>query len=279
MPTSYQPSNPLSPDVLAYYESGREAGRLLAGHGKLEFVRTQELILRSAPPPPAVIYDVGGGSGVYAHWLAQLGYEVHLVDPVPLHIEQARLASQEQSAHPIASFTVGDAAKLNRSDGSVDVVLLLGPLYHLTEREDRLAALCEAHRVLRSGGAVLTVGISRFASTMDGLLQGFLNDPEFMRIVQRDLLDGQHRNPTGKAGYFTTAFFHHPDELKVEIAEAGFQLESIVAVEGLAWVLPDFEDWWRDETRRARLLDAIRWLEAEPSLLGACAHILAIGRK
>lgn len=69
----------------------------------------QELLLRGLPPPPAVILDVGGGSGVYAHWLAAQGYTVHLVDGVPLHVEQARQASATQGAFPLASAEVGDA--------------------------------------------------------------------------------------------------------------------------------------------------------------------------
>src|ERR1051326_3221267 len=73
---------------------------------------------------------------------------------------------------------------------------------------------------------------SSFASALDGLVSGYLNDPEFVRIVQQDLVDGQHRNPTNHPAYFTTAFFHHPDELAAEVAEAGFTLEALLAVEG-----------------------------------------------
>src|SRR5204862_445674 len=105
--------------------------------------------------------------------------------------------------------------------------LLLGPLYHLTEPSDRLAALREAHRVLRGGGIIFAAAISRFASALDGLVRGFLHDEQFVRIVERDLKDGQHRNPTEHPAYFTTAFFHHPDELRAEVEEAGFRLELL----------------------------------------------------
>ena len=106
--------------------------------------------MRYVPSLPAVIFDVGGGPGVYACWLAKQGYEVHLVDATPLHVELARQASQAQPDAPLASIEIGDACSLKRSDESCDVVLLFGPLYHLTERVDRLTALHEAHRVLRS---------------------------------------------------------------------------------------------------------------------------------
>src|SRR5258705_12570098 len=151
-------------DIQKYYQRGEEAGRLDHGAGRLEQARTRELIQRYLPAAPAVIYDVGGGSGVYAVWLAALGYEVHLLDAAPLHVEQARQASRAQPAHPLASAETGDARRLPWPDASADGVLLLGPLYHLTEREDRLNAQREAGRVLRPGGVLLAAGISRLAS-------------------------------------------------------------------------------------------------------------------
>jgi ubiquinone/menaquinone biosynthesis C-methylase UbiE len=123
-----------------------------------------------------VIFDVGGGPGVYACRLAKQGYEVHLVDALPLHVEMARQASQAQPDAPLASIVVGDAHSLKRPDTSVDVVLLFGPLYHLTERADRLTALREAYRILRPCGILLAMGISRFASVLDGIRQGLLDD-------------------------------------------------------------------------------------------------------
>ena len=143
-----------------------------------------------------MILDVGGGPGAYACWSAKRGYEVHLIDIAPLHVEMARAASSRQPEAPLASVTVGDARSLSWNDKTVDAVLLLGPLYHLTARADRIRALTEAHRVLKAAGLLFAVGISRFASTMDGLRSGFLKDAQFADIVDRDLKDGQHRNPT-----------------------------------------------------------------------------------
>ena len=79
----------LDADILEYYDRGDEQDRLTAAN-RLELLRTQELLERSLPPAPAAILDVGGGPGVYAAWLAERGYDVVLIDPVPLHVEQAR---------------------------------------------------------------------------------------------------------------------------------------------------------------------------------------------
>jgi SAM-dependent methyltransferase len=94
---------------------------------------------------------------------------------------------------------------------------MLGPLYHLTVRDNRLTALQKAGRVLRPGGLVFAAAISRFASTFDGLRAGFLADPEFEQIVERDIASGLHTNPRGRSGWFTTAYFHRPDEFAAEL--------------------------------------------------------------
>jgi len=269
---------PIAREVQAYYARGGEARRLFRTHGLIELARTQEIILRHLPPPPGAILDVGGGPGVYACWLAARGYRVDLVDAIPLHVEEARQASARQPDTPVASMRVGDARRLEDADATVDAVLLLGPLYHLTERGDRVQTLREARRVLRPGGLLFAVGIGRFASFLSKLVDNVLGDPDAQAIVERDLRDGQHRNPTDK-DYFTTAFFHRPEELTSEVSEAGFDLVELLGVAGPAWLLPDLERRWADPTERERLLQAARAVEREPTLLGLPPHLLAIGRK
>jgi len=127
-------------EIIEHYQQSRpEDRRLRVGLGRLELLRTQELIRRHLGPGRRQVLDVGGASGVHAEWLAADGHRVHVVDPVPLHVEQAT----ELGRRSAAPFTaeVGDARRLAHADGSVDVVLLLGPLYHLVERADRVAAL------------------------------------------------------------------------------------------------------------------------------------------
>jgi ubiquinone/menaquinone biosynthesis C-methylase UbiE len=265
--------------ILAFYDEGGESSRLHQGWFKLEHARTQELILRYLPPAPAKIIDAGGGAGVYACWLASRGYEVHLIDPVPKHVEQARAASAGQPQYPLALCEVGEARRLPFGDSSADAILLLGPLYHLVENEDRLACLREAERVLRPGGVVWCAGISRFASLFDSLSSGFFTDPAFAPIVKQDLENGQHRNPTGNPVYFTDAYFHKPGELSRELLAARFEVVGVLAIEGPGWLARDFDRLWNDPAQRERLLAAVRKVEREPSILGVSPHIMAIGRK
>jgi ubiquinone/menaquinone biosynthesis C-methylase UbiE len=268
-----------SSKMLEHYAKTQEAERLSAGVGELERVRTQDILTRYLPAAPARILDVGGAAGVHALWLAKSAYEVHLSDPVPKHVEEAKEASRAQVRFPIASCVVGDARKIEQGDATADGVLLLGPLYHLTERADRLAALREAHRVLRNGARLFAAAISRFASLMDGLSRDFVADPRFVEILRQDLKNGQHRNPTDNPQYFTSTFFHHPDELQKEIEDAGFSFEKVIAVEGPVWVMGSFGKHWNDPAKRALLLEFLRTVEEERALLGASAHMIGIGRK
>jgi SAM-dependent methyltransferase len=266
-------------EILGYYALGLEQARLDESYFPLERARTRELVLRHLPPPPAVVVDVGGGPGAYALWLAGLGHEVHLFDPVPLHVQQAGRASGNGEAPRLAGAAVADARDLPFGESRADAVLMLGPLYHLTAREQRLAALLEARRVLRPGGWLFAAGISRFASLIDGLKGLVFDHDAFARIVERDLTDGQHRNDTGRAEFFTTSFFHHPDELAAEIRDAGFGLAGLFAVEGPGAFLTDFEARWASPADRERLLSLLRRVEREPALLGASPHLLAVGRR
>jgi ubiquinone/menaquinone biosynthesis C-methylase UbiE len=268
----------LAPEIADYYARADEAARLEQGPSQLEYARTLELIERHAPGPPAVILDVGGGAGAYAIPLAERGYQVHLIDPVAGLVDEARRRSR-QAKSALAGCHVGDARRLEWSSGPVDLVLLLGPLYHLPDPADRGAALAEAFRVLRPGGLLFAAGISRFASAFDGLVRDLLRDPAFAAIVERDLATGQHRNPTERLDYFTTAYFHHPDDLRRELASAGFRVEGLYGLEGPGWMLQDFDQRWSDPRARSDLLRVARAVEAEPSLLGLSAHLLAVGKR
>ena len=281
MPDQANSGSPLAPEALQYYTEYDEAGRLFRRDGQIERVRTQELISRFLPPAPATIYDIGGGPGVHALWLAQQGYSVHLLDAVPLHVEQARAASLNQPQTPIASLCVGDARQLPFADSSADAVLMLGPLYHLIERADRLAALREAKRVLRPGGVLFAATISRFASFLGTFSRRphIFNDPQEVALLQEDMTKGQHTNPTGNIIYFTTTYFHHPDEIRAEISEAGLHHHATLAIEGPLWLIVEALELWPEPQYQEPFLALLRTIEQEPSLIGASSHVLTVAYK
>src|SRR5262249_220103 len=141
-------------------------------------------------------------------------------------------------------ITLGDARELTRPNASTEAVLVMGPLYHLPKAAERLRALREAARVLTAGGVLVTAAISRYASALDGLSTNRSKHPVFRAIRDRDLLEGQHPNATGNLDYFTTAYFHRPEDLMREIESAGFRDVVTLGVEGPGWMLPDFDRRW-----------------------------------
>ena len=265
-------------EIVEYYDRYAEESRLQHGPSRLELERTQDILSRVLPPPPARVVDVGGAAGVYSAWLAALGYDVHLLDASPRLVAEARRVNATL-AQPIATLDVGDARALPYESGSADAVLVMGPLYHLPAGADRAAALREAMRVLAPGGVVAVAAISRFASALDGLARGRAVDPAFVRMRDRDLVDGQHRNDTARMDYFTTAYFHHPDELRDELVHAGFLDVRVLGVEGPAWMVADFDARWANPTLRDDMMAMGRALEAEPTVVGVSAHLLGAGRR
>jgi ubiquinone/menaquinone biosynthesis C-methylase UbiE len=193
-------------------------------------------------------------------------------------VEQARRNFADLGLDRVRA-QVGDARQLPYAANSADFALLLGPLYHLPEREDRQAVLREARRVVRPGGTVAVAAISRFASLLDGFFRGFSDDPSFVTIVREDLLSGRHQNPTQNPAYFTNAYFHHPQELSEELEEAGFSDPDLLAVEGPFWCLQNFDEVWAKREIREQMLGFLRQIERDGSLIGASAHLLAFARK
>lgn len=268
----------LDPAIVSYYEAWAEETRHLQGVFRLEHARTREILTRLLPGPPATVVDVGGAAGVHALWLAARGYEVHLLDPVERLVVVARREAERTSSR-LATAEVGDARDLPFDDASTDCVLLLGPLYHLVEKVDRLRAISEATRILRPGGLLFAACITRWASLLDGLAHDYLGDPRFAAIVDEDLRSGRHRNPTERPEYFTTAYFHTPGGFESELAAGGLATVGLFGLEGPAGLLSDFADRWADARKRADLMRVARAMESEPSLLGISPHLLGVARK
>jgi SAM-dependent methyltransferase len=237
----------------------------------LEFARTTEIIDRRLPPAPAVVADIGGGPGRYTAWLAGRGYRVEHRDLIPMHVEQA-LAAANGSA--LVRAEVGDALDLDLGDASVDAVLLLGPIYHLRRRADRIKALREALRIVRPGGPVFVAAISRWAPRLDAVLRQRLYQvtPNFEDLVSTVERVGWVL--PSRPGEFS-AYFHRPGQLRAEVRAAGLHLADLVSVEGAAFMLSDLAERLADPVDREVLLESLHATERVPELLGVGPHLLA----
>jgi SAM-dependent methyltransferase len=253
----------LPAEIAAYYERGEEDQRLRSGAGRLEFWRTQDVLRRLLRPSSSVL-DVGGGSGVHAEWLAADGHTVELVDPVPLHVAQAERI-------PGVRARLGNALDLPWPDDAFDAVLVLGPLYHLTERADRLRALREAARVSRA--MVVCATINRWAPLHDALRTGRYFEADARSRIHGSVQSGAHL-PRGRDALFTTAYFHTPAEIAGEAHDVGLEVTGQYGLEGAAWLMGEIDSWLDDPAQRATVLDGMRVTELEPSLLGVSGHVL-----
>jgi ubiquinone/menaquinone biosynthesis C-methylase UbiE len=261
-------------DFYAHYD---EQARLIGRHD-LERTRTQEIISRFFGEAAEKIADIGGGAGIYAFWLAELGHIVDLIDLVPKHIDQAR-ETEKKTGIKLNSKQQGDAVNLPFNDSSYDKVLLLGPLYHTQDRAERIKIIREALRILKPGGYLFAAAISRFASLTDGLKRDFLTDSAFRKILDRDLADGCHINETGLEKYFTTSFFQHPDDHYSELVEAGCSEVSVLPIEGIGSIITDVDEKLNNPQYREQVFTYIRKTEEEQSILGISLHLMGVGRK
>jgi ubiquinone/menaquinone biosynthesis C-methylase UbiE len=266
----------ISSDIDDFYSATSEEGRLQLGLGPLEFERNKELISRYLPKK-GIILDIGGGPGVYAEWLAGLGHEVHLIDPVEKHIKQANKRSK-QAKKPFKAI-LGEAQKLDFPDNFADVVILHGPLYHLQQKEQRIKALTEAKRILKPGGMVLGFAINHSASTIAALLNGFIHAPEIFDMCKQELTTGIHTPPKNMPGVLPSAYFHRPDELKNELEEAGLTYLDTYPVEGMIWMDKNYFESRSDANKKAQMMELMQIVEKDQSLLSLSPHMMIAGRK
>jgi len=264
--------------IKEFYSNEMEKDRLDQELFQLEGIRTKEIIGRYLTHSGMSIADIGGGAGYYAFWLQSLLHPVTLIDLSPRNIE---LVSErcKRSGTQLAGFHTGDATQLDLGDNLFDLVLLLGPLYHLTDKTERVKALMEAKRIVKPGGVVLSAVISRYASLFDGFKRDLVYDDQFVKMLIGDLKTGIHLNETNHPDYFTTAYFHTPAEIREEINASGLKLDKLIAVEGFGWIINDFAKKTNDTVYMNKLAMIINMLETSDDLIAMSQHIITVAKK
>ena len=275
--------------VLAGYNAGIEKGRLRSGIGLIEFERTKEILRERLPKAPAVIYDIGGAYGEYAWWLSSLGYEVHLFDLSETNIRMSAELAAEYPGVGLASATVCDARSVPRPDRSADAVLLMGPLYSITEYEERILAIRESRRLLKDEGLLFSAALTPYSVLVSRLAvyhgdrlkkRRELDDPAVLGIIGRALEDGCYINPEKKiATGIGSSHLHTAKALREELTAGGFDTASVHGVMGGAWLAPNLDELLSKEETRAVLMETVRMLDTHEEIIGLSGHMLAVSKK
>ena len=195
-----------------------------------------------------------------------------------------RGAVDNQSENDTFVAEVWDARNVNRPDESADIVLLMGPLYHLQDVEERIQVLNEAKRVLKKGGLLFSVGISKFSSTTwalstYGKYNNFLDDEIYNNMIENELASGMHIRPKEYPYFIAQAYFHTPLRLQEELESVGFTTIQKHAIEGVIWFTPCLEEKWTHKKSRERLLNIVRRTENEEEIMGMSPHFMIVSSK
>lgn len=168
--------------VKKHYENYDEDGRLLSKHGMVEYITTMKYIEKYLKPGMRIL-EIGAATGRYSHALARKGYHVNAVELVEHNIEIFRKNTKKGEN---VTITQGNAVDLSEfKNDTYDITLLLGPMYHLFNQEDKLKALSEAIRVTKKGGIIFVAYCMGDASILSyGFIQG-----EIYNIIEKCMLD------------------------------------------------------------------------------------------
>ncbi len=275
--------------VLAGYNAGIERNRLRTGIGIIEFERTREILLEKLPKLPAVVYDIGGAYGEYSWWLASLGYEVHLFDLSETNIIMSEELAAEYPGVTLKAAEVCDARSIPRNESTADAVLLMGPLYSITEYDERILAIRECRRLLKDDGVLFSAALTPFSVLVpritmyhvDDTRKGTeLDDPRVISIIERALTDGCYINPERKiANGLGSSHLHTAKALREELRVGGFDTLSVHGVMGGAWLAPNLEDLLADAVTREALMRTVRMLDTHEEIIGLSGHLLAVSVK
>ncbi len=222
----------ISRNIEVFYNNASEETRLDKGMGIFEFERIKSLVEKYIPSSSSKIIDIGGGTGKYSEWLAKKGHQVHLVEPVPKHIQIAQ--NRANKLKNKFSVHLGKAQSLDFQNNFADLIILHGPLYHLQKKEDRELAIKEAKRVLKNGGIILGFAINYTASTLVGLLNGLIHKKTFFEMCEVELTTGVHNPPDDFPWLLAEAYYHNPEQLKDEFINQELVHLNTYAVEGMA---------------------------------------------
>lgn len=263
-----------------FYEAFDEWGRL--DREPLEFYVNLHYMRRYLPAN-GHIADIGSGPGKYALELAQWGYRVGLADLMPRFVAEAGNKAMEAGVEErFSGFHVSNATELSCfADESFDASLMLGPLYHLQEREERIKAIRELHRITKPGGIIFAAFMPRIKFMQQSIRHPLLWKPHHEIDSLREFVQTGRFNHSDP-GRFTGVYYERIEDIAPIMEAEGYETLKLIGSNGFASALDhQAYEYWRGQGEDAyrQLMALIVESADDPYMLGSSTHLLYIGRR
>lgn len=247
-----------------HYSKHPEDKRLLRRHGMVEFNTTMYHLHRFLKPGDLVL-DIGAGTGRYASALMQEGVKVKAVELVRRNID---VFLERQ---PDADVVQGDARDMPfLPDNLADVTLLLGPLYHLCDPNEKLRALLEAKRVTKPGGYILVAYLMNEYS----ILSYCFEDDRICDLRARGFVDETFHVRSSGDELYDYIRLEDIDHLN---KEAGLERVTIFSPDGAADYMRTRLNRMSDEAF-ALFMEYQKCISERQDLIGAGSHTVDVVR-
>ncbi len=251
-------------NIERHYNKHPEDLRLLRRHGMVEFETTMHHLHRFLKQGDSIL-DIGAGTGRYASALMADGYQVKAVELVKRNIE-AFLKRE-----PTADVVQGDARNMPfLADGTADVTLLLGPLYHLFGDEEKLKALNEAKRVTKPGGLIFVAYLMNEYS----ILSYCFDEDRIGDLMAKGVVDEQFHIQAKSDELYDYLRLEDIDRLN---KKAGLERVTIFSPDGAADYMRTRLNQMSDETFR-RFIEYQKCISERMDLIGAGSHTVDVVR-
>lgn len=260
--------------IVESYESSREEDRLTTNNArKIEFITTTRIFNELFDDKKKVL-DCAAGTGVYAFYLADKGYDVTATDITPRHIDLINQKLMDKKY--IINTSVLDATNMNIfEDESFDIVLNMGPFYHLITENQRYKCFSESLRVLKKGGILVTSYIPKYYVFQ----YVAMSDTKYldMNLAEQLINTGVLKHDDEKC-FWTDTYYSSMDEMEEMYKRNGLQVIEHFAQDGMSPLLQEkvdsfntaeFDVWCNYHYSICR----------EKSVLGASNHVIIAGRK
>lgn len=264
--------------IKQYYNNFDEKNRLINDNsGKLEFEMTMK-ILKGYVNKKCKILDLGGGAGAYAFPLANMGNKVILADLSPKLIEEARKQKDLEGEDNLISCDIENAIDLSYKNGTFDVVLLFGPLYHLLDEKERKKCVSEVNRVLKQGGLIFASFIPYLSGSI-AIIDRYFRHNEQINVdnLSRVFETGKFNN--NSLSGFQEGYYPTLSEIEKLFSENNFEQLDMLSIRGIGYEKEDYLYNLKDKEMFNKIFNIIEKTCRDKEIIAMCGHAMYIGKK